>query len=183
MAKSTFNTRQYTSEYFVESCGAVLFDLTSPQKEVCLIQDLRNNEWYLAKGRRNQGESRQSAALREIQEETGYQCHLHPVHMRTRAPPRDEEPNAPDTAQLYASLTEPFMVTIRELNDFNVKLIFWYVAALDEGSRGEAKPGEAGFKAEFVSCVDAMARLTFQTDREVLKQAIKLIEGTPTFLN
>lgn len=38
MATSPNTTTQYTSEQFVESCGAVLFDLSSPQKKkVCLI--------------------------------------------------------------------------------------------------------------------------------------------------
>lgn len=73
MATSSNITIQYTSEQFVESCGAILFDLRANKpKAVCLIHYHAKNEWMLAKGRRNCGESRHQAALREVSEETDY---------------------------------------------------------------------------------------------------------------
>ena len=72
MAESNFVTRQYASEQFAESCGAVLFMSPKPQNaKVCLVNYLQTNEWMLPKGRRNIGESRRDAALREVAEETG----------------------------------------------------------------------------------------------------------------
>jgi 8-oxo-dGTP pyrophosphatase MutT (NUDIX family) len=74
-------TTQYTSEEFVESSGAILFDLSHETKSVCLIHYTVKDEWLLAKGRRNCGESRLEAALREVEEETGYKCHVYSVTM------------------------------------------------------------------------------------------------------
>jgi hypothetical protein len=91
----------------------------------------------------------------------------------------DEEPNTPDKSQVFGNLTEPFMFTVRELNNFNVKVIWWYIAVVDEESRNDQKQEEAPFKAQFLTCEAALEKLTFQTDREVLRNAIRLLEGTP----
>ncbi|KAF2274562.1 uncharacterized protein EI97DRAFT_102505 [Westerdykella ornata] len=175
MAQSTFTTRQYTSKNFVESCGAVLFDLASPTLDVCLLHHLKTDEWYLPKGRRNQSESRRDAAVREVMEETGYRCHIYPVRMATRAPSTDDPANVSDKVRIYPHLTEPFRFTMRELDSDSVKLIWWYIAALDDGARSKPLVGETAFKAEFFSCDEAVEKLTFQTDREVLLNALKLV--------
>ncbi|KAI4241197.1 MAG: hypothetical protein L6R42_011347, partial [Xanthoria sp. 1 TBL-2021] len=66
MATSHFATEQYTSEAFVESVGAVLFRMST--QEICVLHLLKKNEYILAKGRRNCGETRQDAAARELTE-------------------------------------------------------------------------------------------------------------------
>ena len=124
MAASKYNTSQFTSEEFVESSGAVLFDLSPAKSKVCLIHYIAEDEWLLAKGRRNCGETRQEAALREVREETGYACHLHPVTMSTRAPPMAETGYIADQARTFSDLTEPFMLTIRRMDgNSSTKLI------------------------------------------------------------
>ena len=105
MASSRFESEQYTSEAFVESAGAVLFRLSS--REVCVLHLLKRNEYVLAKGRRNCGESRQAAALREITEETGFACRLLPLNMSTRAPPAVETEQLDDKARFYRGICEP----------------------------------------------------------------------------
>jgi 8-oxo-dGTP pyrophosphatase MutT (NUDIX family) len=179
MAQSSFTTHQYPSSHFVESCGAVLFDLSNPEaKKICLVQ--YQGMWIIAKGRRNIGETRQSAALREVMEETGYRCHIVPVRMPTRAPLPDDPVNLADEARIHEGLTEPFMFTMRELKDgASVKLIWWYIAALDHGAYEDRLPGEEDIIPEFFSVKDAVEKLTYQTDRDVLKRAIELIEGSP----
>ena len=53
---ASLNAIQYTSEQFVESCGAILFDLTTSQnKRVSLVHYRPKDEWLLAKGRQNCG--------------------------------------------------------------------------------------------------------------------------------
>ncbi|OGM39204.1 NUDIX domain [Aspergillus bombycis] len=181
MAASPNPTTQYTSEQFVESCGAILFDLSSENKTVCLIHYHAKNEWLLAKGRRNCGESRHEAALREVHEETGYQARLHPVTMHTRAPPMDEQGHMPDKPRSYPALTEPFMVTMRQLGGEGVdeiKIIWWYIAALDGGAvAGSAGPAEEEFTPEFFSLGEAVEKLSFENDRAVLRKAISLVEA------
>ncbi|OQE20746.1 hypothetical protein PENFLA_c016G08409 [Penicillium flavigenum] len=179
MTTSSATTTQYTSEQFVESCGAILFDLSTQSKTVCLIHYQAKNEWLLAKGRRNCGESRHEAALREVHEETGYRAHLHPVTMYTRAPPPiDEQGHMPDKPRSYPDLTEPFIVTMRHLGDSvdDVKIIWWYIAALDEGVGAGSARAEEEFTAKFFPLEDAVKKLSFQNDRTVLQKAISLVE-------
>lgn len=79
---------------------------------MCLIHYHAKDEWMLAKGRRNCGEPRHQAALREVSEETGYQAHLHPVTVQRRVPPIDEQGDVPEP-RAYPDLAEPIMVTMR----------------------------------------------------------------------
>jgi len=126
----TFKTTHHTSSQFVESAGAILFDFPSlGKKRVCLVNHLVKDEWLLAKGRRNIGESRAEAAFREVREETGHECRPHAATMSTRAPRGDEPHDVPDQVRVYSGcLTEPFMYTRRDLEGKSEKLIWWYIA-------------------------------------------------------
>ncbi|WQF87415.1 Putative NUDIX hydrolase domain-containing protein [Colletotrichum destructivum] len=182
MAVSNFVTSQYSSEAFVESCGAVVFDLSKEPAKVCLLHYLALDEWYLAKGRRNCGESRHEAALREVLEETGVRCRLLPVDMSTRAPAPDDDANAPDAATARRAITEPFTLTIRSIDKGDgVKLIWWYVATVEGRPDGEevvTAGGEAQFATKFFVCNEAVEKLTFENDRKVLRKAIDLVRKT-----
>ncbi|KAK1980830.1 NUDIX domain-containing protein [Colletotrichum cereale] len=181
MATSNFLTSQYPSEAFVESCGAIAFDLSKKPAEVCLLRYLATAEWLLAKGRRNCGESRHEAALREVLEETGFRCRLLPVNMVTRAPGPDEDTDAPDAATARRAITEPFMLTTRSLDGgAGMKLIWWYVAAVEagNGTKEGTEGGEAQFEASFFGCDEAVEMLTFESDRKVLRRAIDQVTET-----
>ena len=124
MAASHFFTHQYFAESFVESAGAILFHLSS--RRIRLVHLLHKDEYLLAKGRRKCGESRLAAALREVTEETGYQCRALPVTMATRATPLVELGHTPDVSRTFISVTEPFSLQIRQLSaDGDIKLIWW----------------------------------------------------------
>lgn len=101
MAESRFTSEQYTSEAFVESVGGVLFCLSS---QVCVLHLLKRDEYVLAKGRRNCGEARQVTAVREVTEETGFQCRLLPLNMHTRAPPAVETEQLDGQARFYPGI-------------------------------------------------------------------------------
>ncbi|KAJ4342448.1 hypothetical protein N0V87_001067 [Didymella glomerata] len=180
MAESSFVTRQYASEQFVESCGAVLFISPKPANaKVCLVNLLSTNEWMLPKGRRNIGESRKEAAMREVAEETGLQCRLLPVTMSTRACAAGDPPDVPDEARTQIDITEPFMCTVRELPKGNgAKLIWWYIAVLEYDAYSRKGPGEAQFKPEFFTADEAVQKLHFESDREVLRKAVEIINTT-----
>jgi 8-oxo-dGTP pyrophosphatase MutT (NUDIX family) len=179
MAASNFSTQQYTSSQFVESCGAILFDLSTPTSpRVCLGNILAKDEWVLVKGRRNINESRKYASIRELYEETGYRGKLLPVRMATRATIEGDDASVPDKSRVHDGITEPFMCTVREVANGNgVKIIWWFLAVLDNGSGGRG-PGEATFRSEFFDCGEAVEKLHFETDREVLRKAISFIEDT-----
>lgn len=175
MAASTFNATQYDAEHFIESVGAIAIKVST--REVCLIHYEKRDEWLLAKGRRNAGESRHTAAVREFQEETGFACHLMPLTMTTRAPPAMEDGDTPDEPRAHCGATEPFMLTCRQLKDGkDVKLIWWYIAAIDETA--EVEGGETQFRAQLVGFSEATNLLTFEQDREILRKAVAIFEGS-----
>ena len=179
MATSFFPTSQYTSENFVESAGVIPFHLA--KKQICLVYLSARNEWLLAKGRRNCGESRHQAALREVYEETGLQCHLLPVTMPSRTPPAIEAAPSPDVVRTYDRITEPFMVTIRQLEGGSqVKLIYWYIGAVDEEMEGNDAAPEEQFRMAWFGFEEALQKLTYSLDRDVVRTAIGIVEATVT---
>lgn len=182
MAASKFQTTQYSADQFVESVGAVLFHVAT--RRICLIYYEKRDEWLLAKGRRNIGEARAATAIREAQEETGLVCDLLPLTMITRAPPAIEEPGQhyPDEPRTHAGVTEPFMVTCRELEggDRNLKMIWWYVAAIRQsrdGSIVQSGTGEEDFRRALFTFDEAMHKLTYKADQDVLRKAIEIFKA------
>jgi 8-oxo-dGTP pyrophosphatase MutT (NUDIX family) len=167
-------TKQYTAAEYVESAGAILFKGSTNQ--ICLVHSHERNEWLLAKGRRNIGESRQQTAIREAQEETGFPCTLLPVSLRTRCTPNVEETGfTPDEPRLFEQVTEPFMVTHRILpNNGGIKLIWWYIGSIVEDA--PLLKGEDMFSAKLFGFEEALATLTFTSDREIATRAIEVFE-------
>lgn len=163
MATSRYESEQYTSEAFVESAGAIMFRLST--REICILRKLDCNEYVLAKGRRNCGETRQRAALREIAEETGFTCRLLPLNMVTRTPPELEIEELSDEARFYTGICEPFNLQIRHLGKGNIKLIFWYIATIDEEQPiMEELQEKEKFAVEFHNYTDVLEKLTFVSD-------------------
>ncbi len=160
----------------MESVGAVLFRLSS--REICILHLLKRDEYILAKGRRNCGETRQDTAVREVSEETGFTCRLLPVNMYTRAPPAVETEELDDRPRLYTKICEPFTLQIRQLGQGQVKLIWWFVAAVDEDVPQEDTLLEGGrYSVEFHSYEAVLDKLTFQMDREMVEKAIEVVEN------
>lgn len=177
MADSRFESEQYSSEAFVESVGAVLFRLST--REVCVLRILKRNECVLAKGRRNCGESRYDAAVREIAEESGFSCRLLHLNMSTRAPPAVETEQLEDEARFYKGIREPFNLQIRHLGSHDIKLIWWYIAAINEEEPFKETLQEADkFAVEFYSYTDVLEKLTFQMDRDMVRKAIEIVTNT-----
>ncbi|USW55741.1 Putative NUDIX hydrolase domain-containing protein [Septoria linicola] len=186
-------TTQHPSSRFVESCGRILFHLSTSQ--ICLIRRLtsqsnsnkttdQEDEYLLPKGRRNIHESRHSCAIREAYEETGYTAKLLPIDLLSRATDpgfdRKEENGGEeekDEARLWRRVEETFMLTTRQLPDAEgVKLIWQFVGRIDESV--EKGRGEEGFCAEVFGFEEAVGKVTFQEDREVLLEAVRLVRGT-----
>jgi 8-oxo-dGTP pyrophosphatase MutT (NUDIX family) len=182
MAESKFKTSQLSADQFVVSAGSVLFDI-SPQPDtlrICIVHSRTKDEWLLPKGRKDRGESIQSAAVRETFEETGYQCVLFPVNLQTRAtiPGVDHE----DRPQLEPLSLEPIAVTIRHISETNVKIIWWFVTQVDlEGGavqREDTHMASEDFEATFFDVEDAIEKLTFSGDKDIATTAFKLVRAT-----
>ena len=164
---------QWFSQDFVLSAGAVIFNQT--QKMICLLKNPQG-EFFLPKGRKNSGESLAHAALREAYEETGFKCTLLPVTMPSRATPvSDSKEHNPDVARLLKSATEPVAISMRPGLDGNQKIIFWFLAVTD-GTRDQATQIEnENFCVNFYTFKEALEKLTFATDRTLVKTAIQLL--------
>ncbi|KAK7926604.1 hypothetical protein PG985_003602 [Apiospora marii] len=185
MASST--SKVYNCAEYAESCGAVLFDAS--KEKVCLLlrhahadsSDSSNKpqqktpEWVLPKGRRNCGEHRYAAALREVEEETGHACHLQPLTMATRAPTA-ADPDGGGEPRLHRTFTESFMVTHRVKGDGGgyLKLIYWFLAVADERMTGGE---EERFTPRFFEPGEALRTVTCPDERMVLEGGIALMGG------
>ena len=172
MATSGAEMGMYTAERFVESAGTVLFRLST--REICILRTLRRGEYVLPKGRRSVGESRRDTAMRETAEETGITCHLLPVNLLSRLCPAVETGHVPDKARFFEDVCEPIAVQTRRVGEGDIKLVWWYVAAVNEGEPvGQHEKHK--FEVEFHSYDTVLEKLTFRDDRELVKRAIELV--------
>lgn len=78
----------------------------------------------------------------------------------------------PDEPRSYKSVCEPIAMQIRRVGQGDVKLIWWFVAAANEGE----PVGQ--YEMEFHSYDKALQILTFEDDRELVKKAIDLVNSS-----
>ncbi|KAL6892137.1 NUDIX hydrolase domain-like protein [Trichoderma evansii] len=174
MAAFQSKTEMYTADKLVESAGTILFRLST--REVCVLHSLQHDEYVLPKGRRNLGESRQDTALRETIEETGVPCYLLPIDLVSRVCPTIGTEDVPDEPRLFKSSREPIAMQQRQIGDGEIKLIWWFVAAVDE-KEVLRQYEKHKFEVEFHSYYEVLQKLTFEDDCELVKQAIHLVDA------
>jgi 8-oxo-dGTP pyrophosphatase MutT (NUDIX family) len=72
----------------VEAAGGVVVREEHGASKVAVVHRKRYDDWSLPKGKLAEGESSEQAALREVEEETGFRCELGeelaPAHYRDR---------------------------------------------------------------------------------------------------
>ncbi|KAI4111117.1 MAG: hypothetical protein LQ339_000845 [Xanthoria mediterranea] len=100
--------------------------------------------------------------------------------MSTPAPFAIEDEQLDDEAHFYTDICEPFSLKIRSLAEDNVKLTWWYIAAVneDEPSQDRFQLDKDKFAVEFHCFADALKKLTFQMDRDMVKKAIDIVTNT-----
>src|ERR1700683_1542782 len=143
---------QYTSSAFVVSAGSVLFREAQDTKhlQICILYHRAKQVYLLPKGRKDCGETVEAAAVRETFEETGYPCELLPCRMPTRAPLPGV--NSKDAVRMADGLTEPIVMTLRQLGDAKVKVIWWFATRIKgnavekvEGTQTDSEDFESHF--------------------------------------
>lgn len=163
------------SEDFVLSAGAVLIHKTHGM--VCIIRsgDKRRG-WLLPKGRKNVGESLEDTAVREVFEETGYRCTLMPLKMHTRATLVDD---FQDAVRTVPGACEPLMVSLRQ-GPTGQKLVFWYVAQVDESEPWErdTQMANESFEPAMYPPIEAAKLLVHAEEKALVRRAYDLFENS-----
>lgn len=178
MAQPKLPTTQYISRDITVAAGSVLFR-KSPETnglQICLLYQRMKEEWLLPKGRKDCGESVEATAVRETFEETGYPCELLPCTIHTCAgkPGRHTK----DVSKLVDNATEPIVVTVRQVGETGIKMIWWFITrVIGEKMEGTQMESEA-FDSHFVNADEAVERLTFTTDRDIVLQALVVVKDT-----
>jgi len=179
MATPRYPTQQYLAGDFVISAGCALFrhNPSSGALEICILHHMKRDEWLLPKGRKDRGESIEQTAVRETYEETGFSCELWPQKMATRAPAAGVD-NI-HRVQIVEGLVEPIGVTIRNLSTGHIKIIFWYIAKVKDGVEKVygTQMATENFESIFVDAQEAAGKLTFESDRGIVRKALALVAG------
>lgn len=129
-----------------KSCGAVISRTCNGELEVLLIQHTNGGHWAFPKGHVENGETEEETAAREILEETGL------------------------NAKLDLNFRE--MVTYSPKKG-TLKDVVYFCATADDAAP-VARPGEID-KVCWVSPEEAMSRINFENDRNILKKFLNYI--------
>lgn len=93
--------------------------------------------------------------------------------MSSRATPVDRSnTHIPDTVRVCKGTTEPIAISMRPGPDHNQKIIFWFLAVADGTHAHDTQMENEDFRVHFYTFEQALARLTFETDRSLVKTAI-----------
>ncbi|KAH4815956.1 hypothetical protein HBH61_061790 [Parastagonospora nodorum] len=89
----------------------------------------------------------------------------------------DDPVDVPDVPRVWDALREPFMWQVRELGEGKgVKILWWFVAVVDGDGNGEG--GGGGWESEWVEVGEACGILEFESDREVVRGAVRVLADT-----
>jgi 8-oxo-dGTP diphosphatase len=124
----------------IVAAGAVLWRMRDAQLEICVIHRPKYDDWTLPKGKVNSGEHVLSAAVREVEEETGHRVFL----------------GRPLPAQRYLVSDRP-------------KVVYYWAAHAPDGSP-DWQPTREVDRVEFLPAGESVSRLTYRHDAEVVAE-------------
>lgn len=118
-------------------------------------------------------------AVRETFEETGYPCDLFPCTLPTRSPAPGMSLSPYAVRQASEASEEPFFITVRELKEGSLKLVWWYIAWLRDNNAekvaGVHMPSEDGYVSEFVDVPRALEIFEGTMFHEIVVKAVSLV--------
>jgi len=129
----------------VLAAGIVALRGASASLQVLMVHRPKYDDWVLPKGHVEPGESLLETAFREFHEETGYQATI--------------------TAKI---------ATVDYLVKDTIKRVHWFLGEVPFDAPDEVlNPAEVA-AVEWVGIDDAMAKLTYTNEREVLQKALRV---------
>jgi 8-oxo-dGTP diphosphatase len=133
----------------ITAAGGLVFSMIDGQTRVLVIHRPRYDDWSFPKGKHDEGESDEVAALREIQEETNV------------------------SGRIVSRLADVVYTTPKD----NLKRVTYFgVRAI---GTPEFRPNSEVDRFEWLSKKQARKRLTYEHDRELLKTvSLKLLDAT-----
>ena len=142
----------------VESAGGVIMRSDQGIPEVVLCGRVEAGEWRLPKGTPEPGESRKETAIREVREETG----------------------------LHVEILEPlghieYVFRARSDHELYLKRVYYY---LMESFSGNTSEHDHEFDVvEWVETAEALERISFATEADVLRRAVSAFTSRRTTSN
>jgi 8-oxo-dGTP diphosphatase len=127
----------------VKASGGVVYRYGEGGLEFLLVHRPRYDDWSLPKGKLDPGESWESAAVREVEEETGLQCALGP---------------------------ELSPMSYRDNKDRFKVVRYWLMEATGDGPGFE--PGDEVDTLEWVAAWRAPNALSYPRDADLVREAI-----------
>jgi 8-oxo-dGTP pyrophosphatase MutT (NUDIX family) len=131
-------------EGIIQAAGGVVARGAPAARQYLVIHRRRYRDWCLPKGKLKPGETAEQAALREVREETGYEVELGPYLGEMR----------------YAVNEVPKIVS------------FWSMRPV--GRAGGIQDSSEVREIAWMSGDDALARLDYPLEREMLARAMEL---------
>lgn len=137
------------SDFFV-SAGGVLVDETN--QKVLIVKSVSSSEYLLPKGTKEEHETIEDTAVREVYEETGFQN-------ESTKPPK-----------LLAIQIRPHVGG----NKGQHKVIYWFYNRLVSDRKWEGTQEDyEDFEGEWYSLDDAMCILTYDEDKRIVRSALE----------
>jgi 8-oxo-dGTP diphosphatase len=132
----------------IVAAGGVVLERRNEKVRVVLIHRPKYRDWSFPKGKAEPGESVTETALREVKEETGLDCRI---------------------VQEFGAVRYKYKTTKGNLRP---KVVHYFLME-PVGGRLEA-PGREADVAEWCDAAEASRKLTYERDRALLQEALRL---------
>lgn len=158
-------------------------------QKVVVIHEPSQDYWFFPRGRKDLGESLETAALREAYEESGYRPEFMPIYNPSRAPAppgREDLYSKPNTEPFYVTAlawkeTNPQFTNGPEANLGYQYLTSWYIGQITDGAVPERGTGvsadEVNYMSHLLTYDEAMKRV-WGAEQDVLKFAWSVFQRT-----